>query len=416
MKKVTLQKFITASIFIIFLFAVTAFSKPDVYAEEATTVAQTTEAATVSGELATTAFLENEVSLSLSKSRYTLYPGQRVIPKINFIEEYTGKISYSSNNKSVAVFKNGVITAKSKGKATLFVNAGKNKLKIKVTVKKGIQNIDIVQNNISLNKKDKRYITVNIKQNNSDEPVIWSSSNPKIVKVNKNGRITGKKNGTAYIKCASKYSAKSDKIKVTVKNTKYIAFTFDDGPGPYTEDLLNTLSKYDAKATFFIVGNRIHNYSDALKKASAMGNEIGNHSYDHANLSLLSYAAVKDEFDKTNRLAKKYTGKNPTLIRPPYGAYNENVKSAADVPLILWSVDTLDWKNRNSEYVKNVILSNAANGEIVLLHDIHPTSVAGFKLAIGTLKEQGYELVTVSELYQLKGVKMKPKKAYFSCK
>lgn len=414
MKNILCTKLISTVLVTFIVFGCLSFFETKILAEETTYIEDTTVAETITVESKESTTADNS-PLQTIKMQYILYPGQRITPNLDLIKEYTGNISYSSNKPDIAKFKDGDIIAKSKGRATLSVQTDEYLIKIKIKVKKGLKKITFTQNNICLNKGDKRFIHVNIMRKRSKEPVVWKSSNKKIVTVNKNGRITGKKKGTAYITCSSKFTKKSDKIKVTVKNTRYIAFTFDDGPGPYTNDLLETLSNYDSKATFFVVGNRLNNYASILSKEYSFGHEIGNHSYDHANLAKLTFDEVEEEFDKTDDLILEYTDNNSTLIRPPYGSYNKNVLKASNVPIILWSVDTLDWKYRNSEYVKDTILSHAADGKIVLLHDIHKTSVEGFKKAIKSLKNQGYELVTVSELYRIKGIKMHPKKTYFGC-
>lgn len=280
-----------------------------------------------------------------------------------------------------------------------------------------IKSIKLDKTKIRLNKGDKRTLTAKIKYKTkkypSKESVVWKSSNKKIATVSKKGIVKGKSKGTAYITVTSKSGSKSAKCKVIVGKTKYIAFTFDDGPGIYTDGLLDTLEKYHCQATFFVLGNRVGNNSSTLKRAYNMGMEIGSHTYSHQNLNALSKNRIIEEINKANKSIKKVTGSKPTLMRPPYGNYNKTVSKNVGVPMIYWSVDTLDWKYRNANYVKNTILKNAGDGEIILLHDIHQTSVAGFKKALPKLRKKGYELVTVSELYKIKGKKLKKGIMYF---
>lgn len=152
-----------------------------------------------------------------------------------------------------------------------------------------------------------------------------------------------------------------------------------------------------------------------MKKSYSNGNEIGSHSYDHAQLTKLSEVGIKSEITKTKKVIKDAIGIYPTVLRPPYGSFNDTVSKIVDVPMIYWSVDTLDWKYRNVDYVYREIMKTADDGEIILLHDSHPTTVDGFIKALPKLKKKGYELVTVSELFKLKGKKMKPGTMYYSC-
>ena len=190
--------------------------------------------------------------------------------------------------------------------------------------------------------------------------------------------------------------------------SKLVAITFDDGPGKYTKELLDTLKQYDAKATFFLVGTCVERYPDLVKREVEEGHQVANHSWDHTKLTTLSQNGISSQLSKTENTIDKACGKDlgKLMVRPPYGSSNATVQAAAGAPLIFWSVDTLDWKYRNAETVKKNIVNNAKDGAIILLHDIHPTSVQGAIAAIKELTEKGYTLVTVSELFRRKGVTM----------
>lgn len=280
-----------------------------------------------------------------------------------------------------------------------------------------VKEISLNNDKIRLNKDDKRYLTVKIKYQNKGkekEPIIWKSSNPEVATVNKKGVVKAKSRGVTYIKVYSKYSNKSARCKVIVsKKIKYVAFTFDDGPGKYTDKLLDALDKYHSKATFFVVGTSTVNYKKQLKREYDMNMEIGSHTYNHKNLKTLSKSDIKKEISKTSNLIYDVTGAKPTLLRPPYGNYNKTVSKNAGVPMIYWTDDTLDWKNKNKKYVSKTIQKNTKDGDIILLHDIHSTSVDGFIKALPKLKKKGFELVTVSELYRIKGKKLKNGKMHF---
>ena len=193
-----------------------------------------------------------------------------------------------------------------------------------------------------------------------------------------------------------------------------VALTFDDGPSAYTKAILDQLEKYDAHATFFVVGNRVSSNASTIKRAYDMGCEIGNHSWSHPQLSAISVTEMKNELKKTDEAVKKITGETPTLLRPPYGAVDADVKAYAGKPLIHWSIDTLDWSHRNASKTISSVLNNVRDGSIVLMHDIYaPTRDAAVSL-IPTLISRGYQLVTVSEMAAYRGVNLKDGTIYYS--
>lgn len=193
-----------------------------------------------------------------------------------------------------------------------------------------------------------------------------------------------------------------------------LALTFDDGPGAETEKLLEVLEKYNARATFFMVGTRVPQHPETIKKMQEIGCELGNHTSDHQNLTKLSDTEIKSVIQSVSDQVAEATGGSPTTVtRPPYGAFDDHVKAAAPNPLIMWSVDTLDWKTKNVEStVKSV--NSATDGDIVLMHDIHKTSVEAAIQVIPQLVEKGYQLVTVSEMAEARGVTLENGGVYFS--
>lgn len=173
------------------------------------------------------------------------------------------------------------------------------------------------------------------------------------------------------------------------------------------------MKKHESKATFFVLGNRANSFKKQLQREYNLGMEIGSHTWSHKNLKILSEKNVKKEISYARNAIKNVTGEYPTLLRPPYGNYNSIVSKNAKAPMIYWSVDTEDWKYRNVKYIKNYVINHAGDGQIILLHDIHPTSVNGFIKALPELRKKGYELVTVSELYKIKGKTLKNGIMYF---
>ena len=131
-------------------------------------------------------------------------------------------------------------------------------------------------------------------------------------------------------------------------NKKLVAITFDDGPGPYTNKLLDILNANKAHATFFMLGNNLEKYRSVVLNVYNSGNEIGYHSYAHTNFKRQDIATIKSELDQSNAILKNITGTTFSLIRPPYGSINNEIKETIDVSFILWSVDTEDWRHKNS--------------------------------------------------------------------
>ena len=182
---------------------------------------------------------------------------------------------------------------------------------------------------------------------------------------------------------------------------KVIALTFDDGPGPYTAQLLDILDQHGAKATFFLIGSKVSAQADVLRRMHARGHQLGNHSWSHPELPKLPVGQIAGEIDRTNDAIKQATGVTPTVMRPPYGAVNSAVLEQLrlrGMSSILWSVDTRDWADRNSDIVCSRAVAGAHPGAIILMHDIHQTSVEAVPCILSALKQQGYSFVTVQTM------------------
>ena len=195
--------------------------------------------------------------------------------------------------------------------------------------------------------------------------------------------------------------------------SKAVALTFDDGPSTEnTPKVLELLKKYNAHATFFVVGTRVSAGAEVLKQEVAQGCEIGNHSWDHANLAAMSMKKVNKEYDKTANLVKKLVGFDVTLLRPPYGAISQKMRNKLKHPMILWNVDTLDWKSKNTNKIMHELKKNVKDGDIILMHDIHPTTAEALNKVLPWLIKNDYDILTVSELAARKGAKLTNGKAY----
>ena len=192
--------------------------------------------------------------------------------------------------------------------------------------------------------------------------------------------------------------------RVIDPNKPMIALSFDDGPNEKTTiPILDTLKEYDSVATFFILGNRVSSNVDILERMIEEGNEIGNHSYSHKELTKLSNDALREQILLTQNAVNDHISLEPKLMRPTYGSYNDNLKSQVQMPLILWSVDPMDWKSRNAKAVTDHILENVKDGDIVLMHDIYDSTAEAVESLVPKLIQMGYQLVTVSELFEARG-------------
>ena len=199
------------------------------------------------------------------------------------------------------------------------------------------------------------------------------------------------------------------------KNKPWVALTFDDGPNPkHTTTILNTLEAYDAVATFFDLGKLVDLYPYIPRRAEALGCEVGSHSYNHSNFYYLSNAQIAADVQATGTAFQKALGRQPSIFRPPYGNCDARIESQIPMASVLWSVDTLDWKSRNaSAILKAVKDSGDLNGKVILMHGIYESSAKATALLVPYLLEEGYELVTVSELIEAKsGEKPQPNKLY----
>lgn len=216
------------------------------------------------------------------------------------------------------------------------------------------------------------------------------------------------------VKCTfSKKGKLKSKGDVNIDASKpMVALTFDDGPGERTGELLAQLEKYNAHATFFMQGKNIPGKEDFVKKMKETGCELGNHSYDHPQLTKLSADKIANQIGTTNDLIQQAAGSTATVMRPPYGAINDTVRSSVGLPMILWSIDTLDWKTRNAQSSIDTVMNDVQDGDVILMHDIHTESIDAALVLIPKLEEAGYQLVTVSEMAKAKGVALQNGEKY----
>lgn len=183
-----------------------------------------------------------------------------------------------------------------------------------------------------------------------------------------------------------------------------VALTFDDGPyAPVGNQIMDSLAQYGGKATFFVVGSRAASYKTELQRMVAEGHEIGNHTYDHKYLTKLNGAQIQSEINRCNEAVFAATGVMPALVRLPGGLKNSTVLANVNAPMIMWSIDTLDWKTRNAGKTVHSVMSQVRDGDIVLMHELYSQSGAAALEIIPQLAAAGYQMVTVSEMAQYRG-------------
>ena len=185
-----------------------------------------------------------------------------------------------------------------------------------------------------------------------------------------------------------------------------VALTFDDGPSKYTERILNSLEANGGRATFFMVGNRVASYASTVKRMADLGCETNSHTWAHTYLTDMSEGQILQSLNQTRDAIVAAGGNAPKGVRPPGGKINDASKAVlakAGMPSIVWSVDTLDWKTRNAQKTIDTVLSQVKDGDIVLMHDLYEQSAIAAETLIPELTKRGYQLVTVSEMAELRG-------------
>lgn len=190
-----------------------------------------------------------------------------------------------------------------------------------------------------------------------------------------------------------------------IQKKKLLALTFDDGPGQYTEELLDCLEANNAHATFFMLGQNVSYYPETVQRMADIGCEIGSHSWDHPQLSTLSLESVAKQFSDTDNALIEACGQPATVARAPYGDGNTDIYNTAGKPFFMWSLDTEDWRLMDADADYNVVVNgDLTDGTIILMHDIHQPSVQAAIRFIPDLIAQGYKFVTVSEMAEAKNV------------
>lgn len=200
-----------------------------------------------------------------------------------------------------------------------------------------------------------------------------------------------------------------------VEERKLVALTFDDGPSKYTNELIEILNENDAHATFFLIGQNVSANSDAVINAYESGNEIAIHTYSHTSFTNMTIEEVLSEIDTTRSIIEELGVEPANLVRPPYGSINSELVENINASLILWNVDTEDWKSRDVESIKGEVYDAISEGDIILFHDAYPTTIEAIRELLPELSDE-YEFVTVSELFNRQNVELENHVKYYRYK
>jgi peptidoglycan-N-acetylglucosamine deacetylase len=188
-------------------------------------------------------------------------------------------------------------------------------------------------------------------------------------------------------------------INTDCTKLKCIALTFDDGPSKHTKEILEALKKENVKATFFVLWSHIDKNKDVLKKISEEWHQIGNHTWNHLQLTKLSKEEVQKEIESTSKKIEEITWIRPTVFRPPYWAINKEIEQEMNLPIILWDKDSLDWKRKKISTVVKNATDKAKAGDIILMHDTYLVSTNSVQTIVKKLKSSWFTLVTINDLF-----------------
>ena len=357
--------------------------------------------------------LEEKLTISLGASSYKLIQGESLTLTPSFNHPVDPAVTWKSSDEAVVtVDESGKVTTKGYGTAVVTASLKNgSKAKAKITVAPPITDMEFSQSLYKVKPGKTKTLELEVTPADTGEEILWSSSNTSIATVSEDGVVTGVKYGTVTITAKGRYSGLSTTCKVKVCDVKQVAITFDDGPCKYTTELLDFLEEYDIKVTFFLVGNRINNFANTVKRMAEAGHEIGYHSYAHVIQTTMKPKDIISDYEKSCQILKNVANTEFTAWRSPGGGYSDTVLNCIPLPHIYWSVDTRDWEHRNADKVYYSV-KNAKDGSIVLLHDIHYTSIQGAMKALKEMAAGDYEFLTVTELLSRDGTPPEPSKSY----
>ena len=375
---------------------------------------------TVGEESTLVTVCEEAPTISFKKSDVAVGPGSSVKLEPVLNHPVKQKITYSVSDESIAtVDENGILTGHASGTATVTATLANGASATQtLTVIGLIENVSIgVPYSMKVKIGGSKQLTAYFDPIDSPEKLVWSSSDPSIATVDQTGLVQGIKAGYVTITCASEFGKVEASVRLKVCNLVQVAITFDDGPsGAYTPKLLDLLEKYDVTATFFFVGKQASYYPSIIKRISDNGHELGYHTWGHTYFSQMSATEIKNDFDRFQKLLNDSCGRGATVYRAPGGGITNTALKTINLPHIYWSVDTRDWETRNTTKVKNAILNGLKDGAIILLHDIHATTLSGTTEALDYIfaNDLDVEFLTVTELLSRNGTPPTPGRTYYN--
>ncbi len=188
-------------------------------------------------------------------------------------------------------------------------------------------------------------------------------------------------------------------FRASADTAPQVALTFDDGPDPvWTPQLLDGLKERGVHATFFLIGKKVEGQEKLVERIYREGHLIGNHTYNHVDLSKLAKRDAKEEIEKTSNEIYKITGEYPCYLRPPFGRWREELEFQVEMLPVLWNVDPDDWQRTDVDGIVRDVESKVSDGSIILLHDCYETSVESALRIVDDLKKQGYQFVTADQM------------------
>ena len=331
-----------------------------------------------------------------------------------------------SDTQAIKIDENGRVTALAPGTATVTAETyNGHKAQCEITVAEAPYKIDVSIFNDNLYVGTVCEMNVLLPDGSAVRNIRYESDNTQVVAVGINGKITALAPGVANV-TATAYNGVSASCKITVSEKPYyirtdldrskpmIAFTFDDGPNAAsTNIILKALEEYGCSATFFIVGERINNslHGACVKEMVENGFELGNHTFDHNHYGT---EVTAEDIRKCTEVMQKAVGQSPSLFRPTGGFMTDTITASCGAPIILWSVDTEDWKEKNADDVYEMLISGLDGGDVVLMHDLFPGTAEAVERAVPVLVKEGYQIVNVSEMAYYYGVTLENGKAYYS--
>ncbi len=372
--------------------------------------------------------IEAPQSITLSDSSFSMGIGEEYTLKASVPESKfnTGFLYKVTNGNSVTVDQTGKLTAVAAGKSEVTVSTYNNcTARCSITVGAAPTSVSFNADNQNLFLGTKFQLSIKLPDGCASKQKNLVSDNTAVCTVDGDGLVNAVAEGTANITVTT-FNGKTAACKITVTKKPYyirtnldpkkpmVAFTFDDGPNATsTNRILDVLEANNGSATFFIVGNRAKSTanSECINRMVKNGFQLGNHTYDHEHYGK---QVTAEDIKKCSDTLFEVSGQSPSAFRPTGGYLSDVIKQNSCGPIILWSIDTLDWKSRNADSVYSKIIDNASDGDIILMHDIYGSTADAVEKAVPALTNKGFQIVNVAELAYYKDKTLETGTVYYS--